>query len=80
MWISVISLFPDMYELIVMNDLSAMVGIEGWYILMKRDHGLGDYITFQIDPSMNFTFNTYKLVGSRGCYFYYEMGYLKICK
>ena len=54
MWISVISLFPDMYELIVMNDLSAMVGIEGWYILMKRDYGLGDYITFQIDPSMNF--------------------------
>ena len=55
---------PDMYELIVTDDLSAMVGIEGRYILMKRDHGLGDYITSQIDPSMNFALNTYELVGS----------------
>ena len=31
---------------------------------MKRDYGLGDYITFQIDPSMNFALNTYELVGS----------------
>ncbi|KAK4577980.1 hypothetical protein RGQ29_028207 [Quercus rubra] len=41
-------------ELIVIDDLlSAMVGIEGRYILIKRVRGKEDNVTFQVDPSMD---------------------------
>ncbi|KAF2286406.1 hypothetical protein GH714_016755 [Hevea brasiliensis] len=41
-------------ELIVIDNLmSALVGIEGQYILIKRVHGKEDEITFQIDASMD---------------------------
>ncbi|XP_010549777.1 PREDICTED: gamma-tubulin complex component 2 [Tarenaya hassleriana] len=41
-------------ELIVIDDLlSALVGIEGRYISIKRFHGKEDSITFQVDPSMD---------------------------
>ncbi|KAF3975396.1 hypothetical protein CMV_001356 [Castanea mollissima] len=39
---------------IVIDDLlSAMVGIEGRYILIKRVRGKEDNVTFQVDPSMD---------------------------
>jgi len=41
-------------ELIVIDDLlSALVGIEGRYISIKRFHGKEDSIAFQVDPSMD---------------------------
>ncbi|EEF32527.1 gamma-tubulin complex component, putative [Ricinus communis] len=41
-------------ELIVIDDLmSALVGIEGRYISIKRVHGKEDDITFQLDASMD---------------------------
>ncbi|XP_012067054.1 gamma-tubulin complex component 2 isoform X2 [Jatropha curcas] len=41
-------------ELIVINDLmSALVGIEGQYISIKRVHGKEDVMTFQVDASMD---------------------------
>ncbi|XP_028777273.1 gamma-tubulin complex component 2 [Neltuma alba] len=41
-------------ELLVIDDiLSAMVGIEGRYILIKTVHGKQDDVTFQVDPSMD---------------------------
>uniref|UniRef100_M4CQB7 Gamma-tubulin complex component n=1 Tax=Brassica campestris TaxID=3711 RepID=M4CQB7_BRACM len=41
-------------ELIVIDDLlSAMVGIEGRYISIKRVHGKEESIAFQVDPSMD---------------------------
>ncbi|XP_054784068.1 gamma-tubulin complex component 2 isoform X2 [Prosopis cineraria] len=47
----------DAAELIVIDDiLSAMVGIEGRYILIKTVHGKqqdDDNVTFQVDPSMD---------------------------
>ena len=43
-----------MQELIVIDDiLSAMVGIEGRYILIKTVRGKQDEVTFQVDPSMD---------------------------
>lgn len=43
-----------MQELIVIDDLlSAMVGIEGRYISIKRVHGKEESIAFQVDPSMD---------------------------
>ncbi|XP_059665611.1 gamma-tubulin complex component 2 isoform X2 [Cornus florida] len=44
----------DLQELIVIDDLlSALVGIEGRYISIKRVRGKEDNITFQIDASMD---------------------------
>ncbi|XP_015938897.1 gamma-tubulin complex component 2 [Arachis duranensis] len=41
-------------ELIVIDDvLSAMVGVEGRYILIKTVHGKTDDVTFHVDPSMD---------------------------
>ncbi|KAK9939190.1 hypothetical protein M0R45_015896 [Rubus argutus] len=41
-------------ELVVIDDLlSAMVGIQGCYILIKRVHGREDDFTFQVDASMD---------------------------
>uniref|UniRef100_A0A0D3EES8 Gamma-tubulin complex component n=1 Tax=Brassica oleracea var. oleracea TaxID=109376 RepID=A0A0D3EES8_BRAOL len=41
-------------ELIVIDDLlSALVGIEGRYISIKRFHGKEDSLAFQVDPSMD---------------------------
>lgn len=41
-------------ELIVIDDLlSALVGIEGRYILIRRVRGKEDEITFQVDASMD---------------------------
>ncbi|KAJ4908103.1 Gamma-tubulin complex component 2 [Raphanus sativus] len=41
-------------ELIVIDDLlSALVGIEGRYISIKRFHGKEESVTFQVDPSMD---------------------------
>ena len=41
-------------ELIVIDDLlSALVGIEGRYLSIKRFHGKEDSLTFQVDPSMD---------------------------
>lgn len=43
-----------MQELIVIDDLlSALVGIEGRYISIKRFHGKEESVTFQVDPSMD---------------------------
>ncbi|TKY68744.1 Gamma-tubulin complex component 2 [Spatholobus suberectus] len=43
---------PSVQELIVIDDvLSAMVGVEGRYILIKAVHGKNDDITFLVDPS-----------------------------
>ena len=43
-----------MQELIVIDDLlSALVGIEGRYISIKRFHGKEDSLAFQVDPSMD---------------------------
>ncbi|CAI9090786.1 OLC1v1025635C1 [Oldenlandia corymbosa var. corymbosa] len=43
-------------ELIVIDDiLSALVGIEGRYISIKRIQGKEDTVTFQVDPSMDLT-------------------------
>lgn len=45
----------DMQELIIIDgSLSAIVGIEGWYILIKRVQGKKDDVTFLVDPSMDF--------------------------
>ncbi|KHN18997.1 Gamma-tubulin complex component 2 [Glycine soja] len=45
---------PSVQELIVIDDvLSAMVGIEGRYILIKTICGKSDDITFLVDPSMD---------------------------
>ncbi|CAJ1949696.1 unnamed protein product [Sphenostylis stenocarpa] len=45
---------PSVQELIVIDDvLSAMVGIEGRYILIKRVRGKNDDISFLVDPSMD---------------------------
>ena len=45
----------DMLELIIIDgSLSAIVGIEGWYILNKRVQGKKDDVTFLVDPSMDF--------------------------
>lgn len=44
----------DMQELIVIDDLlSALVGIEGRYISIKRVRGKDDNFTFQVDTSMD---------------------------
>jgi hypothetical protein len=43
-----------MQELLVIDDLlSALVGIEGRYISIKRVHGKEGYVVFQIDSSMD---------------------------
>lgn len=43
-------------ELIVIDDLlSALVGIEGRYISIKKVRGKEDSVTFQVDPSMGLT-------------------------
>lgn len=43
-----------MQELIVIDDLlSALVGIEGRYISIKRFHGKEESVAFQVDPSMD---------------------------
>jgi gamma-tubulin complex component 2 len=43
-----------MQELLVIDDLlSALVGIEGRYISIKRVHGKDGYVVFQIDSSMD---------------------------
>ncbi|RDX77345.1 Gamma-tubulin complex component 2, partial [Mucuna pruriens] len=45
---------PSIQELIVIDDvLSAMVGIEGRYILIKTVRGKNDDISFLVDPSMD---------------------------
>ncbi|XP_014516269.1 gamma-tubulin complex component 2 isoform X1 [Vigna radiata var. radiata] len=45
---------PSVQELIVIDDvLSAMVGIEGRYILIKTVRGKNDDISFLVDPSMD---------------------------
>ncbi|KAJ1427875.1 Gamma-tubulin complex component protein [Sesbania bispinosa] len=45
---------PSVQELIVIDDvLSAMVGVEGRYILIKTVRGKKDDITFLVDPSMD---------------------------
>ncbi|KAL2319472.1 hypothetical protein Fmac_028441 [Flemingia macrophylla] len=53
--VSAIFLFyPEMQELIVIDDvLSAMVGIEGRYILIKTVRGNNGDISFLVDPSMD---------------------------
>lgn len=43
-----------MQELIVIDDLlSALVGIEGRYTSIRRVLGKDDYVTFQVDASMD---------------------------
>jgi gamma-tubulin complex component 2 len=43
-----------MQELLVIDDLlSALVGIEGRYISIKRVRGKEGYVVFQIDSSMD---------------------------
>lgn len=43
-----------MQELIVIDDLlSALIGIEGRYISIKRVRGKEDSISFQVDASMD---------------------------
>jgi gamma-tubulin complex component 2 len=43
-----------MQELLVIDDLlSALVGIEGRYISIKRVRGKDGYVVFQIDSSMD---------------------------
>lgn len=45
-----------MQELIVIDDLlSALVGIEGRYISIRRVHGKDDTASFQVDASMDLT-------------------------
>ncbi|MED6112203.1 Gamma-tubulin complex component 2 [Stylosanthes scabra] len=45
---------PSVQELIVIDDvLSAMVGVEGRYILIKTGRGKMDDVTFHVDPSMD---------------------------
>lgn len=46
--------FCIMQELIVIDDLlSALVGIEGRYISIRRVHGKDDTASFQVDASMD---------------------------
>lgn len=46
--------FCIMQELIVIDDLlSALVGIEGRYVSIRRVHGKDDTASFQIDASMD---------------------------
>jgi gamma-tubulin complex component 2 len=43
-----------MQELLVIDDLlSALVGIEGRYVSIKRVRGKEGYVVFQIDSSMD---------------------------
>ena len=46
-----------MQELIVIDDLLvALIGVEGPYISIKRVQGKDDNFTFQVDASMDLTF------------------------
>ncbi|CAN6872607.1 unnamed protein product [Brassica oleracea] len=50
-------------ELIVIDDLlSALVGIEGRYISIKRFHGKEDSLAFQVDPSMDLALQATKSI------------------
>lgn len=50
-----------MQELIVIDDLlSALLGIEGRYISIKKVRGKEDAITFQVDASMDLALQVHK--------------------
>ena len=50
----IVTALIEMQELLVIDDLlSALVGIEGRYISIKRVRGKEGYVVFQIDSSMD---------------------------
>lgn len=65
----------DVQELIVMDDLlSAMVGIEGRYISIKRIRGKELDVTFQVDASMDLALQVSSVViGSSKTKFFFML-------